>query len=344
MKLADLICGTINEGMIKLPAKLHKKLTTEFRQVAISYMRARMEKAAASYSKTDWLSAEAIKAGVEAFDAFFMKQYGLKAGKYNIEQMRTLRTVGDVTVDDLDPSYKKLLLKPPHLPHDELGFKPLKLQMHLMPKGDLQVSSGQFNDEQNIIDLNLATLRTIGWEVYFKAATAMINPDATPGKGEKHMQEILARFGDTLEKIEGTLEHEVSHYMQYKVFARGSAYQVDVTGYASKGSPKGDQAQQRYYSSNVEFDPQIKSSIKEVKVRYGALVRKLKRPVDWKILARYAIGELSMQDTFKELGMTMQEENIGQPLPFFVTLKKVNHDKWKKGVKLFMTELEKVIE
>jgi hypothetical protein len=346
MKLAQLFNSSIIlEGMIKLPVKLHTKLLKEVRTLCLSYSFARLEKAAAAYKVEPVVKELAIS----EFNAFFAKKYpDIKViKKFNPSQARAWRKIGDFSNDDLDPSYRKLM-KLGGIDYEWGEGKPLSLNVHIQPGNTLNKYgnspnsnvAGVYRDDDNIIDINVSPIRQWSWELYFTAAKIAVDKgNARQAKAHESMLEILARLNDKISHIDGLVDHELTHYIQFKVIGRGHEQQIQNTGrsHAEPGSHQSNT--DSYYSSQIEFDPQIKSAIANIVTSINRLKRKLKRDFNWHVLARVAVGELSHDEAFEQLKL---DDNalVVEPLHFFTTLKRVDQVKWRKAVKLFIAGIE----
>lgn len=343
MKIIDLLPGSlpIMEGVIKLPPKLLAKLKLELHTVVVSYLRTRCEEACAIFVKHDATPAAAALA-LKKFDSYFVTKFpGVKTKAFDTKQKTASRSVGDFEDDDLDPRYKAAMEKSKlnvYYHWNKGDTKPLKLIMALKPTGGLKGSYGQYSSMPNTIGMNLERVKSFAWDEYVEFAQAFL--DDNKDVDMKRMERMLDLLADRIEKMEGTLEHEMAHYLQFKVFAGVDHKQVDGDGKSIAGDKPGDQAKQKYFASQIEFDPQVKSNAKDVIVRIKSIRRKKDMDgLPWKPVALVAVGALKAADVMKELKLPSYVD-VGGELEFFSHLKRADKDKWKKAVKLFMQTIE----
>ena len=97
-----------------------------------------------------------------------------------------------------------------------------------------------------------------------------------------------------------------------------------------------------YYTSQVEFDPQIRTAVAKTLSWYEKL--KANNPsTNWKTLAKLVIGEIDL-DEFKLLMNINKNElyaNNMFSLKFFQVLKRNDIKQYKKAIKYYMLEMEK---
>lgn len=333
MKIVHLLGGTlpIMEGMIKLPPKLLGKLTEAIHIVCLSYLHAKLKKAAKVYCEPD-----VAKAAVKKFEDFIKQRYKVKVQVVDLKDHTWDFNVGDVSSRDLDPAYRKLVkLQGAEFEFDPSRTGPLSLLMHLAPS-HLEGNRGQYDANENRIELNMTTVRTWTWEKYCEYVTKSLDPDEDQGKAAKIANELLERLADRIQRIEGILKHELTHYMQFKVFARASMKQLDDNDVDAVPADADDRPR-RYFTSQIEFDPLLKSAVEDFVTDYNRAKRKLKKDFDWKVWASVAVDEMSPEDAAQKLKMDIPHGAYS----IFSHLKAENRDKYKRAVKRFMLELEK---
>lgn len=347
MKIVDILSGSlpIMEGMIKLPPKLLAKVRGEYQSCVLSYLHARCKGACDTFVKTEDLSTAAAKLAMKTFEEWAAKRYPdakIKPGQKTNAKTIT-RAIGDFDPDDLDPSYKGVWEKAKlNVDYEWATPNKMKLIMAIMPYPGLKGFAGQYSSRPNTVEINLERLRTFAWDEFTEFAQAVYGDDADESaKSKRGMELMLNALGDRIDRAEGTVEHELTHYMQFKVFGKVDPKQISDKGKSSRDAEGSTKAQQEYLSSQVEFDPQLKGRIKDIEVMVKALRRrKGLETVDWKPFAKIATGSADPKEVHAKYNIPTYV-NIGGEMDFFENLKKLDQAKWKKAVKQFMLELEK---
>jgi hypothetical protein len=334
MKITDLLVQPIMEGVIKLPPKLLAKAKQEFHTLVYSYGRASCLEIAERMVKAEDATSAGVKFAMKAFDDYFSKKHpGLAFKSFDTKQKTVTRTIGDFEDDDLEPRYRKALEKSKlnmSYEWNRDARKPLRMIMVLKPLG----ASGMYSSRPNTIEISFDWFKHFGWDEFIEYAQLAF--DENDDIERRKMIRILERYSDRADKMEGTLEHEMTHYIQFKVFGGASDAQIGEHGKALDTDDKATRNASAYYSSQVEFDPQIKSHAKDLIVTIRANKRmKGMEALSWKDAALVAVGEKKAAEVIAKNELP-KWTILGNEQQFFKSLKRVDKDKWKKAVKLFM--------
>jgi hypothetical protein len=342
MKINELLAHPsvgIMEGLIKLPPKMLAKVKQEFYSVACSMSRVKCAQVGRLMMKNDDLTSGGLSYALKQFDEYFKKTYpGVKLDDVNVKQSKFVRKIGDFDDDDLDPRYRKAMEKSKLDLSYEVNKdpdKPLKLVMILRPEGDMKSSAGQYSPRPNTIEVSFERLRSFAWDEFLEHAQL-----AYDGEDEaneiKRMQRMLDALFDRITRLEGTLEHEVAHYIQFKVFGGVDRKQISFDGRARPSDDKSVRDKDQYFSSQIEFDPQIKSHAKStiVAIRMNKRTKGMD-DLTWKDMALIAVGQGTAADLMKAKKLP-KWALLGAEQDFFESLKRVDYAQWKKAVKLFM--------
>jgi hypothetical protein len=124
--------------------------------------------------------------------------------------------------------------------------------------------------------------------------------------------------GDLIE-LEGLTEHELAHAVQFLVLSRGSIDQTigDVGGAKASNKPTAG-----YTTSQVEFDPLIKSLVKGFVKWNNKITRAEGKPIDWKVFVKYFVGAIS-DDDFHEKTKIRPTTEYPEQAKFFQDLKQI---------------------
>lgn len=119
----------------------------------------------------------------------------------------------------------------------------------------------------------------------------------------------------------GTLEHELTHLIQYRTLSKKSERQIGIhDDYSLTG-----EVDAAWALSDIEFDPAIKSARGELK----------KLESKYKSFPGY--NKESLRDAFLGVGKVPEFMHPNDTSHFFELLKSLDSRKWRKAVKLFMT-------
>lgn len=138
-----------------------------------------------------------------------------------------------------------------------------------------------------------------------------------------------------LDKYKGTLEHELTHMLQYTVFSDFHDKQL-IAFEPDNSVPKASQeAQDIYLTSPMEFDPWIKSELPNIR----ALLRRKQINGEAKraLVNKFVSADLH-QGEVNSFSYTKNEDP--ERSDFFISLKRNNMKNWKLAVKLLTSKLD----
>lgn len=125
----------------------------------------------------------------------------------------------------------------------------------------------------------------------------------------------------------GIIEHELTHAIQSMILYQLHPNQYDSNGKAVRGLRKDQAKKEKYFTSQVEFDPQIKGAIREIKNLFDELKAKTKEDKR-EIFNRYTYSDADQKN------VSHKDNQKYYRSPFFKALRRSDPDKWKKAVKL----------
>ena len=125
----------------------------------------------------------------------------------------------------------------------------------------------------------------------------------------------------------GIIEHELTHAVQSMILYQLHPGQYDANGKAVRGLRKDQAKKEKYHTSQVEFDPQIKGSIREIKNLFDQSKAKTKEEKR-EIFNRYTYSDADQKN------VSRKDDKKYYRSPFFKSLRRSDPDKWKKAVKL----------
>jgi len=139
----------------------------------------------------------------------------------------------------------------------------------------------------------------------------------------------IAELDRRIEYAISTLEHELTHGVQFLMLQQ--LHPSQVSGSGSKGARASDKVtfDEVYYTSQKEFDPQLKSALKSfenIVRRKGAKTRATKQA----LLRKFTWDDIPKPNV-PEVDLHPHPDRS----PFFQSLKRVDPIKWKKALKLF---------
>lgn len=123
----------------------------------------------------------------------------------------------------------------------------------------------------------------------------------------------------------GTVEHELTHYVQYFYLAHRDKRQVQSTRGTNSDAVD-------YNTSNIEFDPKIKSAITDFSTEIQTMVYPTPHRVSEKI-RQYVCAD----------GFDAARQKFYQN-EFFWMLRKTDVARWKKAIRIFTTNLRNMPE
>jgi hypothetical protein len=326
----------LSEGLIKLPTKMHAKLINELRTVCVSYMRTKLNLALSS-SDAD---SEVKKESLSQFDAFWRKKYSnVKFRKIALDPNELhVKDIGVIKKAELPANYAKLFDR--DLPY-EFEFDPSK-SIKAQFKFDFKELSSDGaramyrRDEKNVIEVDLKKIKTMNFMVYVEEIEKLLDGEST----QSNINRLLERIYDEMIELEGLTEHELAHAVQFLVLSRGSIDQTigDVGGAKASNKPTAG-----YTTSQVEFDPLIKSLVKGFVKWNNKITRAEGKPIDWKVFVKYFVGAIS-DDDFHEKTKIRPTTEYPEQAKFFQDLKQHDRSKWQKAIKLFTLSVEELIK
>jgi hypothetical protein len=295
----------LTEGMIKLPATTLEAINEFFLLNVLAVLKGKSAQ-------------EEDEADVE-FSASTIKRLAAKIGSVvpseaDIKRVMTKRMISKSFPLDIPQEYVDRVLK---MRGEEgvtsLRGEKIKVILSLDGKHPLlkgSDSSGIFSDDPLTMVINFPSLQVMS---------------------DKVVNVLLGSRLSTLEAmIEhglGTVEHELTHGIQAHVLKKLHSQQFDQHG---ARSAKGD-ADGEYFTSQVEFDPQIKSAVKQLKVITTKAGVKPGSPEERQLISRFTSEDLSIKDLTSSPDRSV----------FFSKLKRYDYKQWKKAVKLLMGLLKR---
>jgi hypothetical protein len=295
----------LTEGLIKLPSKMFDEGNSYIVSQICSYVLAEVKKIENS---TDFVTKfeDHVKEIAKKYNAVIKPS----------RKMSHTKMVLKKCYDDLPDKYKSAAKR---------YEKGLTLWIDWEKKGEFTDKNGYFrNTDEGIIGVSIAWVVRSDWKVLVSII-----------KSESELKERCDRFDDHIDKILGTFEHELTHFVQYKILPnREKQFTKNVT-IASK--------LEAYLNSKVEFDPtlrsEVRSYVRQEKENLEIKMDKSKRST-W---ISYFVGALKHKLDPKKVTFDLPDDLIGyiKPSEFFLGLKKHSEKKWKLACKLFNQEVEK---
>lgn len=179
----------------------------------------------------------------------------------------------------------------------------------------------------------------VGGTYYSDGRIVAIQPQALKLNGEETISIVAANrsdlnkqaqeFGKRAKLMKTTLEHELTHLLQFVVFADFHAQQLLTTTPDDSVQKGSDEALDIYFNSPIEFDPWIKSET----TKFTQLADGMSEAEQKAAFKKFVSSDLKPSELAKTKGDKERSR-------FFLALKKYNEPQWKKGVKLLLTRLE----
>jgi hypothetical protein len=305
----------LNEGLIKLPPKLTDHMIKYFVYWYLCYVEG-IAAADKSYEEDDQ---DMIKVAIDRM----AKKYGVNPPKpTDVEKTKKTRAVyKNFPVEDLPPSYLERVAKVKGTEAiEELKKAHVKFLVSFRqhPKIDMDGDA-----PQGIF--------------YAEPAEIIISIPNMHVKVPKMIQ-LLSQFnhaeaGRSIDHTLGIVEHEITHAVQAMVLhlLHPSQYDPNREGRSARGLRKDQAKQDKYYTSDLEFDPWVKTSIRELKNIFSKA--KATSAADKKALFTYfTYGDVQPK------GVSKADDGKQQRSAFFKALRRSDPDKWKKAVKLLSQE------
>lgn len=140
--------------------------------------------------------------------------------------------------------------------------------------------------------------------------------------------EVSRSINNTL----GIVEHELTHAVQAMVLWLLHSKQYDHTeGKSASNLPTEEAKKDKYFTSDLEFAPLVKSSVRELKSLFG----KNKATTDQE--KKELFTKFTYSDVAEKSVNSADDKKFARS-PFFKSLKRSDSAKWKKAVKLLSQE------
>lgn len=294
------------EGQIKLPTGVLRKAQLEVLRYVCSYV---LERLAGAKHEAYIKVAARLKAR-------------LAAKSLSVAKIAPIRSVLKLELDlsDLPARYKA--------PQEHSSHYDLVLQWAGTNSDIRDRNTGSYYDHKARPHVWLNVKDTpacrYDWARHSQASALPSHLKSMTVKDAEH--ELMDKIDDTLEHVSTSLEHELVHLVQHVVLRFSSPKVLDTNSYheLKQGTPEQEQA---YYTSAVEFDPQVRSAAQ----RYIALER-LNDKVDFD-------GDRGEWiPTF--IGSSTKKAGYVELDPFFMHLKAADASRWRKAVKLFTRRVD----
>jgi len=292
------------EGLIKLPPKIVAEATKFLLEKLLAYL--------SSYEEGDKLDREVYATNLKRFAA---KHDLSKPSRAEVEKAGRSKLAQTVLKLEIPESYVSSIKR---LHKGEIHKASFAIKYVIVFSGKHELlnpdESGAFIEKPPTLLLNINALNLaredVAQQVYVGA-----------------FKEIERR----IEYAVTTLEHELTHAVQFMVLKQLHPEQVSSSG--THGASDKGSFDEIYYTSQLEFDPQLKSSLKDFEHlvrRKGAKTKEAKREL---------LHKFTWSDTAKADIPDVGEKVVSGRSPFFQSLKRVDHAKWKKALKLFSTKV-----
>lgn len=306
----------LNEGLIKLPPKLTEHMLKYFVYWYLCYV----EGQAAADKSYDEDDQDMIKVAIDRM----AKKHGVLPPKpADVEKTKKTRAVfKNFPVEDLPPTYLEKVAKvkgPEAIEELKKSHVKFLVTFREHPKIDMDGDA-----PQGIF--------------YAEPAEIIISIPNMPAKTPK-MISLMSQFNHTeagrlIDNTLGIVEHEITHCVQAMVLflLHPSQYDPDRQGKSVRGLRKTQAKQEKYFTSDVEFDPWVKTSIRELKSLFSK--NKATTPAQKKeLLVHFTYGDVQPK------GVSKADDGKHTRSNFFKALRRSDPDKWKKAVKLLATEV-----
>ena len=303
----------LNEGLIKLPPKLIGDVIKYFVYWYLAFLQGTAE----ADSSNDEDDLDMIKLGVDRL----AKKYGVKSpSDGDIKKSMTNRAIyKNFNVEDIPLTYLNRVTKI----HGPEAIKELKkanvkfvvaFKSHPKIDADGDSPQGIFHADPPEIIISIPNMN-----------------NQLPKTIEHLSRFNVAEAARHLDYTIGIIEHEVTHAVQSMVLYLLHPKQYDNVGKSAQGLDGNQAKQEKYFTSQLEFDPWVKTSIKELKALFG---RKKASDVASK-------KELFKYFTFSDVQPT-EVSNVKDGhvrSDFFKALRRSDLVKWKRAIKLIAQEV-----
>lgn len=309
----------LNEGLIKLPEKAFKEGQTKIVSDLASFLVTELSsvKHAEVKKVIDHVKSVASKHAAQV--RHLVKK---THSKFKLE----------ISKEDLPEKYRKL-------GPEVLGKVELDLDWKVKGRLVKHKASGLYDDSNDgKVIIGIAKFIDSDWKK--KAVEYVMKADKGFESRIKLSDVLIDEFDALLEQILGTFEHELTHYVQFKILRAAHEKQIGGLG---KSHAK-DNQKDEYYNSQVEFDPQIKSAIAKFhRMEKDNLDAKMDG--NRRLWIDIFVGAKKIprpaKPSFLDIVSNEKYGGFVKPSDFFLSLKKVSENRWKKAIKLFTQELQK---
>lgn len=303
----------LNEGLIKLPPKLIGGVTKYFVYWYLAFLQSTAE-ADKSHDEDDL---DMIKLGVDRL----AKKYGVKPpSDADIKKSKTTRAIyKNFDVEDIPQSYLARVAEI-HGPEAIDALKKANVKFvvafkeHPKIDHDGDFPQGIFYPDPPEIIISIPNMNT-------RLPTVI-----------KHLSQFnVAEAARRLDYTIGIVEHEVTHAVQSMVLYLLHPKQYDKVGKSAQGLDSNQAKQEKYYTSQLEFDPWVKTSIKELKALFGR--KKVNDVASKKELFKY----FTFSDVQPTEVSNVKDDHVRSD--FFKALRRSDLVKWKRAIKLIAQEV-----
>lgn len=306
----------INEGLIKLPPKLTNSLIEYFVYWYLAFLEGRAE-ADESLEEDDF---DTIKLAL----ARLAKKHGAKPpSPGDIKKAMTNRSIfKNFPVEDLPAQYLERLTK-------------VKGASALAALKDARVKFVVAFKKHPKVDMDNDFPQGIFYDS--DPAEIIISIPNMPVKIPTMVQ-LLVDFNynevsRSINNTIGTVEHELTHAIQSLVLSllHQSQYDTETDGKADSNLPSNEMLKDKYFTSDLEFAPHVKASIRELNTIFDknkATTAQAKQ----ELFTKFTYGDASSANVAK-----FDDKKFSRS-PFFKSLKRSDTTKWKKAVKLLSLE------
>lgn len=293
----------ITEGMIKLPASVKHEVERFFLERALTYLAWHASEAA-----EDGGDHAIIKASLKQLAQHFRMQ--MPTPDKRVGQSKLAQTV--IKLTDVPASYAERVAQVKG-PEARAALDKLSFKLIVSFDGKHKLLGGEAGVFYERPPTMLISLPGSGLKASTVANWILVG---------KHVE--VARH---LEQALGTIEHELTHGIQFMVLQQLHPKQADVEGHANAKASAATEFDDVYHSSQLEFDPQVKSAIRAFKLqarREGAASKQERRD----LIDRFTWADTAV-DNLPEPSHVPTSRSA-----FFSSLKRVDMKQWRKAVKL----------
>jgi hypothetical protein len=305
----------LNEGLIKLPPKLTDSILEYF----VYWYLAFLEGSAEADSSLEEDDIDMIRMALERL----AKKHGSKAPTPgDIKKAMTNRAIfKNFPVEDLPQQYLERVAKvrgPEAMKKLKDAHVKFVVSFRKHPKVDMDndFPQGIFYAEPAEIIVSIPNM-------------PVKIPDVIHLLSTFNHAEISRSINNTM----GIVEHELTHAVQSMVLwlLHEKQYDPNASGKSAATLPKKEAKKDQYFTSDLEFAPFVKSSIRELK----SIFEKNKATTE------AAKKELFIKYTYSDVAekaVNKANDKKFARSSFFKSLKRSDPDKWKKAVKLLSQE------